>query len=201
MESNNEPTRGHVSSSLKNVLFVVGLVLIGVLGYLVWMQSTVTDVTDYSLPPVKKHVSEPADKVVGVPATPEVAAVTCGDKAYAFSLTFGNKWNGYKVKEYKPGAEAIVYCYFEMPTTSQEEVWTTASTDHDKGYASIFAVGVYTPAQWTTAKTEPNASKELGSNANYVWAYSPAQAYPDDLQASKIADDVKNVVATFKIVP
>jgi hypothetical protein len=201
MQSNNEQSNhGHVSGPLKIILSILALVLIGALSYVVWMQNTPPDTTDYSTQPVKRQTPKSVSQVESTPAVPEIVAIACGDKAYAFSLTFGDMWKGYKVKEYKP-AEAIIYCYFEMPTTSKDEVWTTATTDHDKGYASIFAVGVYAPAQWTTALTEPNTSAELGKNNNYVWGYSPAQALPDDLQTKKIADDVKNVVATFKIVP
>lgn len=207
MESSDiKPTHGHVSGLLKIILIVSALVLAGGLGYLIWMQNQTPDIVDYSITPTKTSTSTsttpaaPAATPTPSPAPVEAVAVACGNKAYAFSLTFGAKWSGYKVKEYKP-PEAIIYCYFSMPTTSKDDVWTAVTNDHNSGYASVFAVGVYTPAQWATALTEPNASKELGKNDNYVWGYSPAQALPDDLQTSKIADDVKNVIATFKIAP
>lgn len=186
----NEPFEGHehATTSLKVVLLVFAVVLVGALAYLV--QAT------YSQP---EEATEVAPSVKD--KTEEVAtakAVQCGDDAYAYQLTFSDDWKGYKVKEVTP-TYALVTCYFEMPTTSAETTWTATSTDHSAGYASVFAVSVYTPAQWTAAQEEANKPTKLGENANYVWGYSPAQALPEDLQTSKIADEVKTVVATFKI--
>lgn len=183
----NEPFEGHehATTSLKVVLLVFALVLVGALAYLVQATYSQTEETTEVAPSVK-------DK------TEESAAVDCGEKDYAFQLTFGDKWTGYKVKEVVP-TYALVTCYFEMPTASTEATWTAAATDHSAKYASVFAVSVYTPAQWTTAQTEANKPTKLGENDSYVWGYSPAQALPEDLQTAKIADEVKTVVATFKI--
>jgi hypothetical protein len=133
----------HASVSLKVVLLIFALVLIGALGYLVWAQNSAPDTTDYSSPVVKK-TSAPADE----------NAVACGDKAYAFSLTFDAKWQGYKIKEVKPDY-ALVTCYINMPTTDTDPVWTTESVTNFPKYASVFAVSVYTPSQWAADQQEP----------------------------------------------
>lgn len=187
----------HASVSLKVVLLVFAIVLAGALGYLVYQQRTAVDSTDYSARSVKDVVPTAKTEETEVASANLVA---CGDKVYGFELTFGAKWTGYKIKEVKPDY-AIVTCYINMPTSSTDEVWTTESVTNFAKYASIFAVSVYTPAQWLTAETEPNKPTKLGENANYVWGWSQAQALPEDLQASKISDDIKNVVATFKIAP
>jgi hypothetical protein len=185
----NEPFEGHehATTSLKVVLLVFALVLVGALAYLIQATYSQTEETAEVAPSVKDKTEAVTDNTV-----------ECGDKAYTYELTLSDDWKGYKVKEVTP-TYALVTCYFEMPTTSAETTWTAASTDHSAGYASIFAVSVYTPAQWTAAQEETNKPTKLGETAEYVWGYSPAQALPDDLQASKIADEVKNVVATFKI--
>lgn len=185
---NPELHHEHASVSLKVLLLIFSVLLIIALGSFVYLQNNAVDTTDYS-------TTKPVPKVKQVET--EDKAIACGDtKLYGFSLTFGDKWSGYKVKEVKPDY-AIVTCYFEMPTASTDSVWTEASIDHDANYASIFAVSVYTPAQWQTALTEPNASAELGHNDSYYWGYAPAQSLPEDLAATNIDDDISNVVATF----
>lgn len=178
----------HVSNSTKIVMLLLGIALIATLSYFTWYVGGETDTAEEVAPSVKEKTEQVATST---------DTVDCGDKAYAFKLTFGDKWEGKKVKEVTP-TYALVTCYFEMPTTSTDSVWTTAATDHSAGYASVFAVSVYTPAQWAAAQEEANKPTELGHTDNYYWGWAPAQALPDDLQTSKIADDVKNVVATFK---
>ncbi len=185
----------HATTSMKVLLLIFSLVVIGALSYMVMMNNRETDTTDYSSPQVKKEAA--MNEAEETDATAAVTAVDCGDKAYAFSLTFGNLWNGYKIKKVTPD-DALVTCYFTMPTTSTDKVWATATADHDGKYASLFAVSVYTPTQWTAAQAEANKPAELGHNTAYYWGWAPAQAYPDDL--ATVAADAKNVVGTFEIV-
>lgn len=183
----------HASVSLKVILLVFAIVLVGALSYLVYLQRSAPDITDYSAPSVKKTTSTTRAE------TTEDTALACGDtKLYGFAMTFGNLWTGYKIKEVKPGY-ALITCYINMPTASTDEVWTSQSTTNFAKYASLFAVSVYTPAQWTTAQAGANKPTLLDQNGNYVWGWSPAQAYPDDL--ATVAADVENIVATFKLVP
>ncbi len=187
----HNPETEHASVSLKVILLIFAVILVGVLGYLVWDYQATPDTTDYSTPKLNT-TSETETSVANA------NLVACGDKAYAFELTFGNDWNGYKIKQVTPDY-AIITCYFTMPTTDTDTVWTVAATDHDAKYASVFAVSVYTPAQWTASQAEANMPTELGHNASYYWGWSQAQAIPTDLDAAYA--DAKNVVATFKIAP
>ena len=196
----------HVTLSMKIIMLIFALVVVGALAWFVWDYKNAPDDTDYSASKVTKSETAATETATETTKTETEAeavdnGVACGDKAYAYELTFASPlWDKKVVKEYKPANdEAIIYCYFTVPTTSTDDVWTASAQDHDAKYASVFAVGVYTPAQWAIAKKEPNAGTELGKKGGYVWNYSNAQALPDDLQANKIADDVKNVVATFKI--
>ncbi|QQG49620.1 MAG: hypothetical protein HZB70_02345 [Candidatus Berkelbacteria bacterium] len=198
----NEHLDGHdnATTSMKVVLLIFALVVIGALAYFIQATYSQPDTTDYSAQKVKKSDTATTTESTSTTTT-ETATVSnlaCGDKAYAFSLEFGDKWTGYKIKEVKPDY-AIITCYVTMPTTSSDTVWTTAATDHDAKYASVFAVSVYSPAQWTASQEEANKPTEMGHNANYYWGWSQAQAIPDDLSA--VYADAKNVVATFKIAP
>lgn len=179
----------HATTSMKVLLLVFSLVVIGALSYMVAMNNQAED-TDSAAPAVKNVTTEQETA-----SAETVEALKCGDTdLYGFSMTFGEKWTGYKIKEVKSN-EAVITCYFTMPTTSTEETWTVAATDHDAKYASLFAVSVYTPAQWAVAKAEANTPTQLASTTDYVWAWLPAQAYPDDLAA--VAADDDNVIATF----
>jgi len=203
MELNNIENHDHASVSMKVIMLVFVLILVGVLGYFVWVQNTTVDTTDNSTVVKKSTSSSSTSTSTATPAADE-NLVACGDTAkYGFDLTFGAKWTGHKVTEVlekdmvpQPGY-AVVTCYFTMSTTSTETVWTTAAIDHPAKSASVFAVSVYTPAQWITAQEDPNKSTELGHNASYYWGWIQAQAIPTDLDA--VYADAKNVVATFKI--
>jgi len=193
MQPNEAQNHDHATTSMKVLLLVFAILLVGALGYMVYQQNTAPDETDYSTNVVKKSTTETTPVVTTEP-------IACGDTTkYGFELELdGTIWKNHTIKEVKPDY-AIITCYFTMPTTSTETVWTAEAIDHAKKYSSIFAVSVYTPSQWTTALTEPNPSTELGHNTDYYWGWAPAQALPQDLQDSKISADVKNVVATFKI--
>lgn len=199
----NEHLDGHenATTSMKVVLLIFALVVIAALAYFIKTTYSQPDTTDYSAQKVKTTettVDNAANSSTTSTESIAVSNLACGDKAYAFSLEFGDKWTGYKLKEVNPDY-AIVTCYVTMPTTSSDTVWTQASTDHDAKYASVFAVSVYTPAQWTASQEEANKPTEMGHNANYYWGWSQAQAIPDDLTAAYA--DAKNVAATFKIAP
>ncbi len=200
MQPQNQLPAHHVSHTMKVLMLIFAVLLTATLGYFIWAFYSSPDQTDYSNV-LKKKVTPKTTTTTTTTETKAVStdtAIACGDtKLYGFSLTFGNLWTGYKIKEVKPDY-SVVTCYFELPTISTDATWAIATTDHDAKYASLFAVSVYTPAQWTTSQVEANKPTELGHNANYYWAWSPAQAYPEDLKDA--GADAKNVVTTFKIV-
>lgn len=182
----------HASLNIKVLVLIFTLILAAVLGYLIWQQNhTSADSAD-------PGVTHPKKTAVATPAkTTTVAdnAVACGDKAYAFSMTFGALWTGHKLKAVTP-TDAIITCYVNVSTT--DSFWATASSTNFAGYVSIFAISVYTPAQWATAIAQPaEIPTELGHNANYYWGYSLAQSYPD--AQKPLAANVPTVVGTFAI--
>lgn len=116
---------------------------------------------------------------------------------YGFSLTFNEKWDGYRMKMADIAGSTATY-YVCVPTT--DKTWSS-SADAYPGTASIFAFSVYTKAEWATAEAEEvNYDTKIGETGTYVIAYSSAQAAPEDIQDSKISSDIKNVVATFKAI-
>jgi len=140
----------------------------------------------------------------GVESAAESTADTTTDselvytnKSYGFSLTFSTKWHEWKVKTATvPGTTATYY--IEVPT--EDANYASDESTHDAGYASMFAVSVYTKEQWTAAQSEELSSeKKLGEKGNYVFAWSHAQACPDDVSAQGIWDDINNVIASFKV--
>ena len=66
------------------------------------------------------------------------------------------------------------------------------------GYASLFAINVFTPTQWTKVNSEssPAAGTKINENAQYAFSYSEAQVLPTDLQ-TKISN-IKQIISTFK---
>lgn len=111
---------------------------------------------------------------------------------YGFELTFPQSWAGYKFFKKSISGSAATY-YVGLPTT--DTTWTDSGVD--KGYASFFAVSVYTSAQWSTIAAEdgPTPTK-LGEKSGYVFAWSSAQSTPSDLESK--FNDTKTIIATFK---
>lgn len=182
----------HASTSMKVVLLVFALALIGILAYLVWQQQSVTYDNGTVIWHLKKTTST---------TTTTTASATCPNytnSTYKFSLTFTSSWTGCKFKAATIDGATATY-YVEMPTTSTDTIWTTAATDHDAGYASLFVLGVYTQAQWTAAIAQPAEIPSLvGTSGAYKIGYQPAQAYPTDLQTAGLASQVAAIMATFK---
>lgn len=114
---------------------------------------------------------------------------------YGFSLTFNEKWEGYKLKLADIAGSTATY-YVCVPTTDTK--WTSSS-DSYPGMASVFAISVDTKAQWAEAEAEEggNRSTKIGETSKYVFSYSPAQSGPTDVLNKKLSSDIKNVVATF----
>lgn len=119
------------------------------------------------------------------------------NKTYNYSITFDTKWSSWKIKYAKIDGSTATY-YVEVPTTDAN--YANEESTHDAGYASMFAISVYTPAQWTALQADGNPTDvKLAENSNYVFAWSHAQACPSDVQAKGIWDDISNVVKTFKL--
>lgn len=113
---------------------------------------------------------------------------------YGFSLAFPETWSGQKAVKKSVEGTTSTY-YFGLPTT--DTTWSDPSDE--PGFASFFAISVYTPAQWQALLAEEGAAKptKLGEDGGYVFAWSQGQATPTDL-SSKFSD-VKSIIATFKL--
>lgn len=130
--------------------------------------------------------------------TPTVDPYLYTNSTYGFTLTFNSKWQGYGIKPATNTGSTATY-YMCLPTSDSD--YTNASITSLAGTASLFAVSVYTQAQWTAATAEegPQPSK-IGDSGNWVVAYSPAQAYPSTAVFTAAASDVHNIMATFKAI-
>jgi len=117
------------------------------------------------------------------------------DAKYGFEITFPATW-AYKFfpKTKEDGVTAIYYV--SVPTTDISIDETSMGVD--KGYASMFAISVFTPAQWQEAKNVGGPLPTVGvQNTNYVVTYSlPNGITGSDLEARKA--EVKSILATIK---
>lgn len=149
-------------------------------------------------------LNKQANDLKGTESAAESAADETADselvytnKSYGFSITFNTKWHEWRVKTGNVAGTTATY-YIEAPTTDAN--YASEESTHDAGYASLFAISVYTPAQWAAVQAEggPGETK-LGEKGNYVFAWSHAQAAPDDVVTAGLWDDINNVIATFKV--
>ncbi|MCR4278089.1 MAG: hypothetical protein NUV80_05070 [Candidatus Berkelbacteria bacterium] len=189
----------HATTSLKVVLLVFAIVLVGALSYLVWAANTAPDTTDNSAATTQKTTATTPSTTSTVPSTTKTDSTdswkTYSNSDYGFTLTLGDLWKGYKVKKAAPPditGNVAVYS-FTMPSTGND-----ASPINDAGYREVFSVKVFTPSQYANT---PDGVRgvQLGSNSSYVYTYSTTQDAFEG-QAAAVAD-IKNVVATFKLTP
>ncbi len=136
-------------------------------------------------------------------ATPVVAAwKTYTNTDYGFTLTLGDLWQGYEVKKLVPtDGMALAYYYFNMPTTDAD--YANATSSSSAGFASVFAISVMTPAQWTALQADGGPINDTiitqNTNSSYIIGYQHGQAYPQTLAAN--ASNIATVIATFKNTP
>lgn len=110
---------------------------------------------------------------------------------YGFSLTFPLTWGGYKLT--KKTVDGVIVYYVGLPTTDKN--WVESSME--SGYASLFAISVYTKAQFTQAQSMEMPPSKLAEKGDYVFSSSHGQATPTDL-ADKF-NDVNSIIQTFKV--
>lgn len=186
-----------VTTGTKVILAILIIILVGGVSYLVWR--------------LDKFVYNPGDQTLSNNGASTAAALTTqtptptaapNDLVYTntscgFTLTFTEKWKGYKFKSIKVEGRTETY-YVEVPTSDKTSPWNTDGSTHDAGYASLFALGTYTNNQWIAAQNDPDKPAKIGECSGYTVGYTPAQAYPADIQTKGLASEVKSIVATFK---
>jgi hypothetical protein len=112
---------------------------------------------------------------------------------YGFEITFPVAWSGYKI--FKKDNTDSITLYVAIPTTDKNWV---ESVPVEKGYASLFAFGIYTKEKWEIAKNEEMKPTYLGEKGNYAITWSSGQATPTD-QTARFSE-IKSIINTFKII-
>ena len=196
MELNETHTEHEqATTSLKVVLLVFAIVLVGALAYLVWAQNTAPDTPDNSAAVIKKTPTTPSTTST-TPSTTKTDSTdswkTYTNSDYGFTLTFGDLWKGYKVKATTIDSASTITYHFTIPYPGIE-----ASEINDKGYYSILVVSIFTKDEYNKVE---NKGLLLGSNDKYVFAYTTQQDASLERLVT-LTDDAKNVVATFKLTP
>lgn len=127
--------------------------------------------------------------------TAEVDPLVYKDKTYGFQVTFPSTW-AYKFYPTKSEEGVTAGYYVSVPTT--DATIDESSMGVDKGYASLFAISVYTPSQWEAAKAAGGPVPTVAAqSASYVVTYSMPNGVPASDLAARIAE-VKSVIATIK---
>jgi uncharacterized protein YgiM (DUF1202 family) len=127
--------------------------------------------------------------------TTDVNPLVYKNTNYGFEMTFPANW-AYKFFPIKAEDGVTAAYYVALPTTDASI--DESSMGIDKGYYSLFAITVYTPSQWDTArKAEGPKSTLLVQNAKYVVTYSTPNGIAATDLAARVAE-VKAVLATIK---
>lgn len=191
-------------ASIWAVLIVV-VIMLGLAGggYYYFNKQNESKKTDLQkqITDLEKQIAE-LKKTTAATTVPTASTSTSSDlvynnKTYNFSITFDKKWGEWKIKYAKNDGITASY-YIEVPTTDAQ--YKTEAGSHDAGYASMFAIGVWTKAEWEQTLQDPmQGETKLAENDKYVFSWSHAQACPDDVTAKGIWDDISNVAKTFKL--
>lgn len=119
------------------------------------------------------------------------------DETYGFGLTFKPSWAGYRFfKINSTESTTIVGYYVAVPTN--DKAWTEPGSGIDPGYASLFAMGVYTKAEWAKLEGQEMKPAKLGESDKYVYTYLPGQAHPTDLGTQY--NEINEIIKTFEVL-
>lgn len=119
------------------------------------------------------------------------------NKELGFQFTFLPSWAGYSFVEVKNSESTTVKTFYvTLPT--KDTAWNESASGVSKGMGSLFAMGVYTKAEWAKIEEEEMKPAKLGESAQYVYTYLPGQAYPADLKAQYA--QIKTIIESFKVL-
>ncbi|MBW6431983.1 SH3 domain-containing protein [Patescibacteria group bacterium] len=119
------------------------------------------------------------------------------DETYGFGLTFKPSWAGYKFfKINSTESTTIVGYYVAIPTNDKS--WTEPGSGIETGYASLFAMGVYTKDEWAKLEGQEMKPAKLGESDKYVYTYLPGQAHPTDLGTQY--NEINEIIKTFEVL-
>lgn len=119
------------------------------------------------------------------------------NKVYGFGFTFKPSWAGYNFFEIKgPESTAVIGYYVAVPTNDKN--WKEGNSVVPAGYASLFAMGVYTKAEWAKMEGGDIKPAKLGESEKYVYTYLPGQAHPTDLGTQY--NEINDIIKTFEVL-
>jgi hypothetical protein len=129
--------------------------------------------------------------------TEEDNPLTYEDETYGFGLTFKPSWAGYRFfKINSTESTTIVGYYVAVPTN--DKTWTEPGSGIESGYASLFAMGVYTKTEWAKLEGQEMKPAKLGESDKYVYTYLPGQAHPTDLGTQY--NEINEIIKTFEVL-
>lgn len=126
--------------------------------------------------------------------TPATSVVYTNTK-YGFQLTFPSTWAEYKVGEKNQPTYGYIY-YFGLPYVESTYL---QDPDMPAGSASLFALTVFTKAQWAQVQADGGPFPTVVSETDqYVFAWGQGQAYPTELATFRA--DMNGIIASFKLL-
>ena len=159
-----------------------------------------TTTTATPTPTTTTSPSPTASTTTTVPGTATGTASLPGGIAYTntkfgFQLVFPQTWAEYKVGEKNDASYGYTY-YFGLPYT--DKAWIQ-DEQMPAGSASLFALTVFTKAQWAQAQADGGVLPTVisSSSTQYVFAWSEGQANPTDLASFRA--NVESIINSFSL--
>ena len=206
----NTPQSSKKSNSKGLLIALVILLIIVIAGGAIWLYivySKVADVEDElaitdELPKIEETlpepkadetvtVDEPADEPIEEPDEPEEPAepkeIDYYNRKYGFGFTFPATWEDYLVTE---------------EDTKWDDFTATSLYFGFDAQEGLFAVSVFTKAQWDKIKDLPPEQRQvsyLGENSQYVFAWSRTQYFANE-EIEKLFKDVPDIIKSFSIM-
>lgn len=114
---------------------------------------------------------------------------------YGFQVTFQASWAGYEFFLTDANPDATAGFYIALPTTDDDYI---TESDVDEGYASMFALTVWTKTEWTAYESSEEQSQSLvAQNDQYVISASlPNGVAPSDLESQR--DEASEIINTVQ---
>ena len=135
MENEVHNEHEHASVSLKVILLVFAVILVGALGYFVWDYQNTPDTTDYSTPKITKTETEEKEETKEVIAANNV--YKDAEATFSFDIP-----EGYFITEYKdvPSSAGWIYALTLVENSSSEGVLTVLPIKISRGQQGAPAV-------------------------------------------------------------
>ncbi len=119
------------------------------------------------------------------------------NEIYGFGLKFKPSWAGYKFFSVtNPGSEVVATYYVALPTNDKN--WDETSVGIEKGYASLFVMGIYTKSKWADISGSEILPAKLGESDKYVYTYLPGQAHPTDRKTQYY--EINEIIKSFEVL-